>query len=243
MTGRFVSMIFGAVYLVIGIAGFAVTGFDNFTASNTNDLLLGFELNPLHNVVHLVIGAALLLASRTAAAARSVNTAIGLTYIAVGVAGLFLVGETSNILSLNYPDNSLHLATGIVLAAAGFGVAFDDERRLVAPVSDTTEILEEPDDLLDEFEPIPEPEPVAKKTPRKSPKKAPAKKPAAKKKPAPKAAAADDETEAVPSGSDDPYAELSREDLYRRAQELGIPGRSTMDRTELAVAVRAAENN
>jgi uncharacterized membrane protein YuzA (DUF378 family) len=45
------------VYLIIGLLGFFVTGFENF-ASETNETLLGFEINPLHNIVHVVIGAA-----------------------------------------------------------------------------------------------------------------------------------------------------------------------------------------
>ncbi len=49
------SLVFGLVYLIIGVAGFAVTGFDDFTHHDTDEMLLGFELNPLHNIVHLVI--------------------------------------------------------------------------------------------------------------------------------------------------------------------------------------------
>jgi len=43
-----------------------------------------------------------------------------------------------------------------------------------------------------------------------------------------------------PRASKDDLQELSREDLYKRAQDLGIPGRSKMDRTALLKAVRAA---
>ena len=47
----------GVIYTLIGIAGFFVTGFENF-ASETDKTLLGFEINPLHNLVHLAIGLA-----------------------------------------------------------------------------------------------------------------------------------------------------------------------------------------
>lgn len=43
---------------MVGVAGFAVTGFDGF-ADPDGELLLGlFEVNPLHNIVHLLIGGA-----------------------------------------------------------------------------------------------------------------------------------------------------------------------------------------
>lgn len=45
--------------VVIGIVGFFVTGFDNFLA-NTDEALLGFSVNPMHNLVHLTIGAFLI---------------------------------------------------------------------------------------------------------------------------------------------------------------------------------------
>jgi hypothetical protein len=47
----------GVVFLLVGVTGFLVTGFDGF-ADPDGELLLGFfEINPLHNVVHLLIGA------------------------------------------------------------------------------------------------------------------------------------------------------------------------------------------
>jgi uncharacterized membrane protein YuzA (DUF378 family) len=54
---QLLALAIGAVYTLVGIAGFLVTGFDNF-ASETDKTLLGFEINPLHNIVHLVIGLA-----------------------------------------------------------------------------------------------------------------------------------------------------------------------------------------
>lgn len=52
------SMVLGAVYLLIGLAGFAVTGFDDFAAPPVDGTLIIFGVNPLHNIVHVVIGAA-----------------------------------------------------------------------------------------------------------------------------------------------------------------------------------------
>ena len=58
---QLLALAIGVVYTLIGILGFLVTGFENF-ASETDKTLLGFEINPLHNLVHLAIGLAGLIA-------------------------------------------------------------------------------------------------------------------------------------------------------------------------------------
>ena len=50
------ALVIGAVYLLVGIAGFFVTGFDGFAEHDHDQTLLGFAINPLHNIVHLLIG-------------------------------------------------------------------------------------------------------------------------------------------------------------------------------------------
>ena len=117
---RLLAAVFGAVYLLVGLAGFVVTSGVGFAATEGENLLL-FEVNPLHNIVHLGVGAALLLASRTVAAARGVNVTIGAVYLLVGVLGLFLIGTGANIIALNGADNVLHLASAILLLGVGLG--------------------------------------------------------------------------------------------------------------------------
>jgi hypothetical protein len=51
------TLLIGAVYTLVGLLGFVVTGVGDF-AAGTDKVLLGFELNPLHNLVHLLIGLA-----------------------------------------------------------------------------------------------------------------------------------------------------------------------------------------
>ena len=116
-----VAMVFGAIYTLVGIAGFFVT--DNFIGQEGGSLL-GFQVNHLHSIVHLLIGLALLAASRSHAAARSANLAIGVTYLALGVIGPFLTGTEANIIALNAADHWLHIASGLVLAGVG---AFADK--------------------------------------------------------------------------------------------------------------------
>jgi hypothetical protein len=79
--------------------------------------LLGvFMVNPLHNVVHIAVGAALFLAAiageRVSAA---VNGTVGAVYLLVGVVGLFVLDRSANILALNAPDNVLHLGSAVLL--------------------------------------------------------------------------------------------------------------------------------
>ncbi|HYY10877.1 MAG TPA: DUF4383 domain-containing protein [Kineosporiaceae bacterium] len=118
-----VGYVFGAVYLLVGLLGFAVTSGVGFAATDGKSLL-GFEVNPLHNIVHLLVGAALVLAARQGlASSRAVNTAVGGVYLLVAVLGLFILGSSANILALNGADNVLHFASAAVLL--GVGLAAD----------------------------------------------------------------------------------------------------------------------
>jgi hypothetical protein len=115
------AQVFGAVYVLVGLLGFAFTGFGDFAVPSDDKLLL-FGVNPLHNIVHLGVGALWLASSRSEASARAVSTLIGGVYLVVGVLGLFVNGTSDlNILNINQPDNVLHLAS----AALGlyFGLA------------------------------------------------------------------------------------------------------------------------
>ncbi|KEP75352.1 protein of unknown function [Microbacterium sp. ru370.1] len=119
---RIVATVFGAVYLLVGLLGFAVTGGVGFISSEGGLLLGIFEVNPLHNIAHLLIGAALLVAGLSnARAAKGVNTTVGAVYLLLGIVGFFLVGTAANILALNTADHFLHLASAVVLLGVGLG--------------------------------------------------------------------------------------------------------------------------
>ena len=125
---RLVAVIFGAVYVLVGLLGFAATGGVDFV-STEGGLLLGiFEVNPLHNIAHLLIGAALLIAGlANVRAAKGVNITVGAVYLLLGIVGFF-IGSPDNalyILALNVPDHFLHLASALVLLGVGFGADRD----------------------------------------------------------------------------------------------------------------------
>ena len=111
---QYLALAVGVVYTLVGLAGFFVTGFDNF-ASETDQTLLGFEVNPLHNIVHLLIGLAGVALWRRLDTTRTYGGLLAIGYGAVFVYGLFAVGnENLNILSLNTADNGLHIVSALV---------------------------------------------------------------------------------------------------------------------------------
>lgn len=126
---RLVATVFGAVYLLVGLLGFVVTSGIGFFATEGANLII-FEVNPLHNVIHLAIGGALLYAGlKSTAMARTVNTGVGAVYLLVGVLGLFLLTSPLNIIALNGADNVLHLASAVLLL--GMGLSMDKSATAV----------------------------------------------------------------------------------------------------------------
>ena len=111
---QILALVFGAVYLLVGIVGFFVTGFDNFADNSQHEMLLFFMINPLHNVVHIVIGLAGLLLARTLAGARTYGWLLAVGYAAAFVYGLIAVGESWDVLNINPADNVLHIITAVV---------------------------------------------------------------------------------------------------------------------------------
>jgi hypothetical protein len=121
------ALVFGAVYALVAVLGFFVAETFADNADENGSILGIFQVNHLHNLVHLAIGIALLAASRRHDTSRGANLAIGVTYLLVGVLGLFLLDSDANILALNGADNVLHLLSGALLTAVALGA--DKEAR------------------------------------------------------------------------------------------------------------------
>ncbi|UFU05865.1 DUF4383 domain-containing protein [Ruania halotolerans] len=112
---QWIALIVGVVYLLVGIAGFFVTGFDGFVEHNHDQTLLGFAVNPLHNIVHLIIGAAGVVLWSTPSRARIYGWLLAIGYGATTIYGLLVVNDPdANILNINGADNGLHIASTIV---------------------------------------------------------------------------------------------------------------------------------
>jgi hypothetical protein len=115
-----VAFVFGAVFVLVGLAGFVVSGGHHAVGSDGGKLLGLFQVNVVHNLVHLAVGAVMIGAAIAGArAARMVNLLFGVVYLAVFVFGLFALGNALNFLALNAADNGLHLVLGAVLLAVG----------------------------------------------------------------------------------------------------------------------------
>ncbi len=104
-------MIVGVVFILLGLIGFV------------NDPILGiFEVDTLHNLVHLASGIlALVFASQGEAQARRFALILGIVYGLVTILG-FLSGDSGEILGListNGADNVLHLVLTIVFLVVG----------------------------------------------------------------------------------------------------------------------------
>ncbi|NYJ05002.1 DUF4383 domain-containing protein [Petropleomorpha daqingensis] len=104
------ALVFGLVYLAVGVAGFAVTGFSDFAGMH-HDKLLVFSVNPAHNVIHLAMGLAWLAAAPHHRPAKAVNLVLGVVLGLVTVLGAFDGMGILGMSGLADPDNFLHLAT------------------------------------------------------------------------------------------------------------------------------------
>ena len=104
------ALVFGAVYVLVGLLGFV------------NKPVLGlFEVNVLHNIVHLLIGGALLAGSTRHDTAKTVSLAVGVAYLLVAVIGFVATDFLDDLIKINQADNFLHLVSGAV--AVYFGTA------------------------------------------------------------------------------------------------------------------------
>ena len=96
--------------------------------SAAGNLLGIFPINALHNIVHLVIGAALLYGSTRTATAKMVARVVAVVYLVVGVLGL-VAPDTFGLMPIGGADILLHLGTAAILLYIGFMADADDGRR------------------------------------------------------------------------------------------------------------------
>lgn len=117
---QFVARAVGVVYILIALIGFLYTGFDNFTQVTGEKLFWVFEVNPFHNVVHLVVGLYLVLVGfLDTTVAEGALIGGGVVYVVAGVLGatndLQIIGQTS----ATQADTFLHFLSGLAAIAIG----------------------------------------------------------------------------------------------------------------------------
>jgi hypothetical protein len=89
------------MYIVLGVWGFAARG-----------RILIFEVNPVHNMVHLVTGViTLYVAFRTPRHSIQLGLLFGILYGVLAMVGFASVPGVEELLHLNAADNWLHLLT------------------------------------------------------------------------------------------------------------------------------------
>lgn len=121
---------FGAIYILVGILGFFASEGEPFIGRNGGELLGLFGVNGLHNIVHILIGLALVGAARSGhAAARSANAGIGIFYLVLGVLGFLIQNTAINLFALDVQDHILHLLSGAVLFAVSRRESADAHTR------------------------------------------------------------------------------------------------------------------
>jgi hypothetical protein len=110
---RIIAVLFGIAFIFAGMAGFL----PSFTP---NGLLLGlFEVDMLHNLIHLVSGVVAIMAATSLRASRLFFRIFGVLYALVTIAGFWNHGQVY-IMHMNMADNFLHLVIAFVMLYLGF---------------------------------------------------------------------------------------------------------------------------
>jgi len=125
------SLLIGASYVAVGIFGFFITGFGNFLSDTGDTLVFGFaSINPMHNLVHLLIGAFLIIMTRfSTPSTEGALMGVGLFYIIAFVIGV-VAADNLTIIAMNGAgdgENLIHIVTGITALAAGLLSAAQSE--------------------------------------------------------------------------------------------------------------------
>ena len=114
------------VFLLVGVLGFipGITtdyGTMSFAGPQSEAKLLGiFQVSILHNIVHLLFGAAGLAMARTVSGARTYLIGGGAIYLVLWLYGLVIDHDSAaNFVPVNGADNWLHLLLGVGMIALG----------------------------------------------------------------------------------------------------------------------------
>jgi Domain of unknown function (DUF4383) len=120
------ALVAGLTLVAVGLIGFAADSSFTTGADVDGGSLIGFEVNGLHNIVHILSGLLLLAGYRRPGSARFVCTVFGVTYGAVTVIGLIDGEDVLGLFPVNPADNVLHI--GLTVLALGFAATQMSDR-------------------------------------------------------------------------------------------------------------------
>jgi len=113
MTAKNAAILFGVVFLIVGVLGYVPNPIVGPTGL--------FLTNPLHNIIHLVSGIALLAGAYTSLGSSMMLKIVGVVYGLVAVCGFFMVMDNMMLgVAINEADKWLHVALAGAILAAGF---------------------------------------------------------------------------------------------------------------------------
>jgi Domain of unknown function (DUF4383) len=117
---RTAALLFGVVFLIIGILGFVPA------VTPSNGMLLGiFHVNTAHNIVHLASGVVFLLCGMAGAGpSQAFFKIFGIIYALVAILG-FYYGDNAllGLISNNTANTWLHVVLAVVMLFLGFGAS------------------------------------------------------------------------------------------------------------------------
>ena len=110
---RIIAILFGIGFIFAGVAGFLPTFIKD-------GLLFGyFEVNNVHNMVHMVTGVLAIMASTSYRFTKLFFKLFGLIYTVVAIWGFWNNGDLY-VMHVNMADNILHIVVGVVSIYLGF---------------------------------------------------------------------------------------------------------------------------
>ena len=113
MTAKNAATLFGVVFLIVGVLGYVPNPIVGPTGL--------FLTNPLHNIIHLVSGIALLAGAYTSLGSSMMLKIVGVVYGLVAVCGFFMVMDNMMLgVAINEADKWLHVGLAVAILAAGF---------------------------------------------------------------------------------------------------------------------------
>lgn len=102
--------VLGGVLVLVGILGFVLP----------SPILGMFEVNMLHNIIHLASGGlTILAATQGIGAMRTWGRLFGVVYLVVGIVG-FVDPTVFGLMHVNNPDNLFHIVLATVFLYFGF---------------------------------------------------------------------------------------------------------------------------